>query len=42
MVCAKVKKVTNMGTCVGKILILEREWVSERMTVNLVREPIGI
>jgi len=27
---------------VGKILIIEREWIKERMTVILVREPIGI
>lgn len=39
---AQVRKVTNMGTFVGKILIVEREWVSGRMTVILVKEPIGI
>jgi len=27
---------------VGKILIIEREWVSGRMTVILVRKPIGV
>jgi hypothetical protein len=31
-----------MGTFVGKILIIEREWIKERTTVILVREPIGI
>ena len=39
---AQVRKAANMGTFVGKILIIEREWVNERMTVILVREPIGI
>ena len=39
---AQVRKTANMGTFVGKILIIEREWVNERMTVILVREPIGI
>jgi hypothetical protein len=39
---AQVRKAINIGTFVGKILIIEREWVNERMTVILVREPIGI
>jgi L-lactate utilization protein LutC len=39
---AQVRKAANMGTFVGKILIIEREWINERMTVILVREPIGI
>ncbi len=39
---AQVRKAADMGTFVGKILIIEREWVNERMTVILVREPIGI
>jgi hypothetical protein len=30
------------GSSVGKILIIEREWVSGRMTVILVRKPIGV
>ena len=38
----QVRKAANMGTFVGKILIVEREWIKERMTVILVREPIGI
>jgi L-lactate utilization protein LutC len=38
----QVRKAANMGTFVGKILIIEREWIKERMTVILVREPIGI
>jgi hypothetical protein len=38
----QVRKAANMGTFVGKILIVEREWINERMTIILVREPIGI
>ena len=38
----QVRKAVNMGTFVGKILIIEREWVAGRMTVILVREPLGI
>jgi L-lactate utilization protein LutC len=39
---AQVRKAANIGTFVGKILLIEREWINERMTVILVREPIGI
>ena len=39
---AQIRKTANMGTFVGKTLIIEREWIKERMTVILVREPIGI
>jgi hypothetical protein len=39
---AQVRQAINIGTFVGKILIIEREWVNERLTVILVREPIGI
>ena len=39
---AQVRKVVSTGSFVGKILITEREWVSDRMTVVLVRQPIGI
>jgi hypothetical protein len=38
----QVRKVMNIGSFVGKILIVEREWVDGRMTVILVRKPIGI
>jgi L-lactate utilization protein LutC len=38
---AQVRKVVPTGSFVGKILIIEREWVAGRMTVILVREPIG-
>ena len=38
----QVRNAANMGTFVGKILFPEREWNKERMTVILVREPIGI
>lgn len=39
---SQVRKVMNTGSFVGKILIIEREWVDGRMTVILVRKPIGI
>jgi uncharacterized protein YjgD (DUF1641 family) len=39
---AQVRKAANIGTFVGKILMIEREWVTGRTTVILVREPIGI
>ena len=39
---AQLQKAANIGTFIGKILIVEREWVTGRMTVVLVREPIGI
>jgi hypothetical protein len=39
---AQVRAVVPTGTFVGKILIIEREWVAGRITVVLVREPVGI
>jgi L-lactate utilization protein LutC len=39
---AQVRKALNIGSFVGKTLLIEREWVNERMTVILVREPIGV
>ncbi|MDA4137408.1 MAG: lactate utilization protein [Thaumarchaeota archaeon] len=39
---AQVRKVVPAGSFVGKILIIEREWVSGRTTVILVRKPIGV
>jgi hypothetical protein len=39
---AQVRKVMNIGSFVGKILLVEREWVDGRVTVILVRQPIGI
>jgi LUD domain len=39
---SQVRKVMNTGSFVGKILIIEREWLDGRMTVILVRKPIGI
>jgi L-lactate utilization protein LutC len=39
---AQVRQVVPSGSFVGKILIIEREWVAGRMTVILVRKPIGI
>jgi acyl-CoA hydrolase len=39
---AQVRKVMNTGSFVGKILLIEREWIDGRITVILVRQPIGI
>jgi hypothetical protein len=39
---AQVRKVMNIGSFVGKVLLSERESVDGRMTVILVRQPIGI
>jgi hypothetical protein len=37
-----VRKLGSIGSFVGKILIVEREQFAGRMTVVLVRQPIGI
>lgn len=39
---AQVRKAMNRESFVGKILLIEREWVDGRVTVILVRQPIGI
>jgi hypothetical protein len=39
---AQLRKAMNVGSFVGKILLIEREWAKGRTTVILVREPIGI
>lgn len=38
----QVRKAMNIGSFVGKVLLVEREWVNGRMTVILVRKSIGI
>jgi len=38
----QVRKVLPSGSFVGKILIIEREWIAGRMTVVLVRQPLGM
>jgi hypothetical protein len=38
----QVRKIMSVGTIVGKTLIIEREWKAGRMTVVLVRTPIGV
>ena len=37
-----IRKLANIGSYVGKTLIIEREWPAGRTTVVLVRTPIGI
>jgi len=39
---AQVRQRLPSGSFIGKILIVEREWVAGRITVILVRKPIGI
>jgi hypothetical protein len=39
---ARVRERLGIGTIIGKILIIEREWIADRMTVVLVRQPIGV
>ena len=39
---AQLRQVLNIGSFVGKTLLIEREGVEGRMTVILVKQPIGI
>ena len=39
---AQVRKVVATGSFIAKTLIIEREWMAGRLTVILVRQPIGI
>lgn len=39
---AMVRERMNISTFIGKLLIIRREWVDGRITVILVREPVGI
>jgi hypothetical protein len=39
---AQVRARMNMGTFLGKVLIMRREWIDGRVTVILVREPVGV
>jgi len=39
---AQVRPTVPSGSFVGKILIIEREWISGRIEVILVQQPIGI
>jgi hypothetical protein len=39
---AQVRERLGVGTIVGKILIVEREWIAKRTTIVLVRQPIGV
>ncbi|MGO9413274.1 MAG: LUD domain-containing protein [Spirochaetia bacterium] len=38
----QVRSMVPTGSFVGKILIIEREWISGRIEVIIVRQPIGI
>jgi hypothetical protein len=39
---ALVRERLKISTFMGKILIIRREWVDGRMTVILIREPVGV
>jgi hypothetical protein len=39
---AMVRERLNMGTFIGKLLVIRREWVDGRITVILVRQPVGV
>jgi LUD domain len=39
---AQVRPLVPTGSFVGKILLIEREWVAGRIEVILVRKPVGI
>lgn len=39
---ATLRQRMNRGTFIGKVLIMRREWVDGRVTVILVREPVGV
>jgi hypothetical protein len=39
---AQVRNTIPTGSFVGKILLIEREWMDGRMTVVLVRQPIDV
>ncbi len=32
----------NLGTFIGKVLIIRREWIDGQTMVILVREPVGV
>ena len=39
---AIVRERMNISTFIGKLLIIRREWIDGRVTVILIREPVGI
>jgi hypothetical protein len=39
---AMVRERMKIGTFIGKLLIIRREWIDGRITVILVREPVGV
>jgi hypothetical protein len=39
---AQVRARLNRGTFLGKVLIIRQEWIDGRVTVILVREPVGV
>jgi LUD domain len=39
---AQVRPVVPTGSFVGKILVIEQEWIAGRIEVVLVRQPVGM
>lgn len=39
---AIVRERMKMSTFIGKLLIIRREWIDGRITVILIREPVGV
>jgi hypothetical protein len=39
---AIVRERLKMSTFIGKLLIIRREWIDGRITVILIREPVGV
>ena len=39
---AQVRQVLHIGSFIGKTLLIEHEWIDGRVTVIMVRQPIGI
>jgi hypothetical protein len=39
---SQVRATMGIDSFVGKVLVIEREWVADRITVLLVQQPVGI
>ena len=37
-----VRERLKIGTFIGKLLIIRREWIDGRITAILVRKPVGV
>jgi hypothetical protein len=39
---SRAPEMFGVGAAPAKVVLIEREWLSDRMTAVLVREPIGV